>query len=207
MVGQVPRLHGKRGIAGSVVSLTESQLDAIMPYCAKDKLTSYTRYLNVAMFEAKITSVTRAAAFLGQLAHESGELRFMEEMADGSYYEGRKDLGNTHPGDGRRYKGRGPIQLTGRANYRAAGAALGIDLEEHPEKAAQPEVGFRVAGWYWAKMGCNAFADALDHQALRRAVNGGTDGFDNCLRYYRLALEVLGRDTLLLKGDAYGGLV
>ena len=68
------------------------------------------------MEKYQITTPLRRAAFLAQLAHESGELKYMEEIASGEAYEGRKELGNTAPGDGKRYKGRGPIQLTGRFN-------------------------------------------------------------------------------------------
>jgi putative chitinase len=149
------------------------------------------------MIEAEITTVTRAAAFLGQLAHESGELRYMEELADGTAYEGRKRLGNVHPGDGPRYKGRGPIQLTGRANYRAAGGAIGVDLEGAPTLVASPEVGFRVAGWYWTLHGLNGRADAFDFAGITKAINGGLTHHDRRLGYYRRALEVLGRDTKL----------
>src|SRR5207342_2210749 len=105
-----------------------------------EKARHYLPYLNAAMAEAKINTPARKAAFLAQLAHESGELRYMEEIADGSAYEGRRDLGNTHPGDGRRFKGRGPIQLTGRANYERFGELLGVDLVNDPDQAAKPEL-------------------------------------------------------------------
>ena len=71
-------------------------------------------------------------------------LRYFEEIASGAAYEGRTDLGNTQPGDGKRYKGRGPIQLTGRSNYRSAGIALGLPLEESPELVTFPSAGFKV---------------------------------------------------------------
>lgn len=130
-----------------------------------------------AMLEARITTQQRAAFFLAQVLHESGRLRFFEELADGSAYEGRcKDLGNCHPGDGKRYKGRGPIQLTGRANYRAAGKALGLPLEEDPELAAGHAVGWRIAGWYWSTRGLNVIADAGRFLDVTRRINGGLNG-------------------------------
>lgn len=175
------------------------QLAAILPRCPGDKLEQYSRYITAAMVEAQINSVTRAAAFLGQLAHESGEFRWMEELADGSDYEGRTDIGNTEPGDGVRFKGRGPLQITGRGNYRAASGPLGIDLVEHPEKAAEPEVGFRIAAWYWTTRRCNGLADSLDFVGITRAINGGLNGYEHRLHYYRLALEVLGRDAVILQ--------
>lgn len=101
-----------------------------------------------ALKEGQINTATRQAAFLVQLAHESGELVYMEEIASGEAYEERKDLGNTQPGDGKRFKGRGPIQFTGRSNNRMAGKALGLDLETHPESVATPEVGFRTSVWF-----------------------------------------------------------
>ena len=79
---------------------------------------------------AGILSDGQICLFTGQLAHESDQFCAMEEYASGAEYEGRDDLGNTEDGDGRRYKGRGPIQLTGRANYAAAGRDLGLDLVE-----------------------------------------------------------------------------
>jgi len=115
--------------------LTDDELRQIMPNCAAAKRADYLPYIQQAMQEFQITSYLREAAFLAQLAHESGELRYMEEIASGAAYEGRRDLGNTQPGDGKRYKGRGPIQLTGRANYAKVGAALSLPLLEHPELA------------------------------------------------------------------------
>jgi putative chitinase len=121
-------------------------------------------------------NLLRLAHFMAQLAHESGSFRYMEEIASGAEYEGRKTLGNTRPGDGKRYKGRGPIQLTGRANYRTFGRRIGIDLERHPEIAAVPSIGLHTALEYWDDRGLNALADRDDVLAITRKINGGTNG-------------------------------
>jgi putative chitinase len=176
---------------GKAEPLALAQLQEIMPHLPKEKAEAYLEPLNKALAEYDVTTPKRRAAFLAQLAHESGELRYMEEIASGEAYEGRKDLGNTEPGDGKRYKGRGPIQLTGRANYRRAGKALGLDLEGHPEDAARPEVGFRVAGWFWKTHGLNELADQGDFRAITRRVNGGYRGLESREKYYRRALDVL----------------
>ena len=122
----------------------------------------------------------RLAHFMGQCAHESGGFVFMEEIwgptAAQRGYEGRKDLGNTVAGDGFRYKGRGPIQLTGRANYRKYGRDIGIDLEGHPEIAAVPSIGILTACKYWCDHGCNELADRDDLEGITRRINGGVNG-------------------------------
>ncbi|XXF81046.1 glycoside hydrolase family 19 protein [Myxococcaceae bacterium GXIMD 01537] len=173
-------------------SVTAQQLRAIMPKLPEAQLTRDLPYLNCAMIEADIVTPLRQAAFLAQLAHESGELRFMEELSSGAAYEGRRDLGNTQPGDGPRYKGRGPIQLTGRANYRAAGLALGVDLEGNPTRAKDPDVSYRVAGWYWDSRNLNPLADFQDFVGITRAINGGLNGLDQRQRYYAVAKQALG---------------
>lgn len=126
-----------------------------------------------------LESGLRLAHFMGQCAHESGGFRYMEEIASGAAYEGRADLGNTQPGDGKRYKGRGPIQLTGRANYRAFGREVGIDFEAHPEIVAFPSIGLMAAVRYWNSRGLNAKADADDLLGITKAVNGGTNGLED----------------------------
>ena len=176
--------------------LTLEELRQIMPRLPEAKAREYLPLLVEAMVEAEITTPARIAAFLAQLGHESLDLRYMEEIADGSAYEGRRDLGNTQPGDGRRYKGRGPIQLTGRANYRAAGKTLGIPLEEQPELAAMPEHGFRVAAWYWNTRKLNPLADLGNFRAITVAINGGLNGYDDRVRRWETAKKVLGQKEL-----------
>lgn len=175
--------------------LTVDQLRRIMPNLPREKAEEYLPHLVEAMQEADITTPQRMAFFLAQVAHESCDLNYMEEIASGAAYEGRKDLGNTQSGDGKRYKGRSPIQLTGRANYRAAGKALGIDLEGHPERAKDPDVAFRIAGWYWQSRNLNRWADLGDFVKVTRLINGGTTGLAHREKYLRRAREVLSGKT------------
>jgi putative chitinase len=126
-----------------------------------------------------MASKLRLAHFMAQLIHESGTFRYMEEIASGKAYEGRADLGNTQPGDGVRYKGRGPIQITGRANYRTFGRKIGIDIERHPEIAAIPSIGLHLALEYWENRKLNAPADQDDILAVTKAINGGTNGLED----------------------------
>lgn len=124
-------------------------------------------------------SALRLSHFMAQLCHESGSFRYMEELASGQAYEGRRDLGNTQAGDGKRFKGRGPLQLTGRANYRAFGRRIGIDLERHPEIAAIPSIGLHIALEYWKERNLNALADADDLIGITKKVNGGLNGLND----------------------------
>lgn len=110
-----------------------------------------------------LDSRLRLVHFLAQLGHESDGFRAMEEYATGEAYEGRKNLGNLSPGDGRRYKGRGPIQITGRANYRLYGKKIGINIEKYPELAANPCIGMQLALEYWKAKGLNTLALSLIH--------------------------------------------
>lgn len=131
--------------------------------------------LQAAIIEIAATP-TRAAHFIAQIAHESAGFKALTEYASGDAYEGRSDLGNTKPGDGRRYKGRGVIQLTGRANYRRTGQYLGIDLERQPDLAATPYVAYQIAAFYWLDRNINTDADRDDVIAVTKAINGGTNG-------------------------------
>jgi len=127
-----------------------------------------------------LTNDGRLAHCMAQLGHESGGFRYMEEVwgptpAQKSY-EGRAGLGNSQPGDGRRYKGRGPIQITGRANYRRFGRMIGIDIERRPDLASAPSIGLMLACAYWTDRGLNALADRGDIEAVTRKINGGVNG-------------------------------
>lgn len=171
--------------------LTDKQLHVIMPNCSATKRSVYLPFIQQAMDEFEINNYLRQCAFLAQLAHESAELRYMEEIASGAAYEGRKNLGNTQAGDGKRFKGRGPIQLTGRTNYKKYGDLLGLDLIESPEQAATPEVGFRIAGLYWKLNSLNELADKKQFKAITKRINGGYNGLADRQAYYERALYAL----------------
>lgn len=155
------------------------------------------------MLERGITNQQRAEMFLAQVLHESAGLHFFEEIASGEAYEGRRDLGNIHPGDGKRYKGRGPIQLTGRANYRWAGAQLRLPLEAQPELAAQHAIGWRIAALYWQSHGLNALADRGDFLSITKRINGGINGLASRQMYLSRIRHV---DCRPRKPDPYKGL-
>lgn len=125
------------------------------------------------------------AHFMAQCGHESGGFRYMEEIASGAAYEGRKDLGNVFEGDGKRYKGRGPIQLTGRANYRRVGRKIGLDLENNPTLVSDPSIGMWCALEFWDEKGLTPLAKADEITKITKLINGGTTGLDD--RKARLA--------------------
>lgn len=120
-----------------------------------------------------IDTPARLAEFLAQACLETDYFRVLEEYASGAAYEGRKDLGNTIAGDGKRFKGRGIFQCTGRANYTAYGKRLGVDLVKEPALAARPDISVRIAVLYWNDKGLNAYADRADTKAISRAINRG----------------------------------
>lgn len=154
--------------------------------------------LNQSLVSAHITR-DRMPHFVAQLAHESDGfqairvrdgIEVIEEYATGEDYEGRKALGNVVAGDGRKYKGRGPIQLTGRANYRRYEDMSGIPLLRVPVLAGVPAIGFQVSALYWLDLNCNESADRGDLEGVTRLINGGLNGIDDRRRYYRRALAI-----------------
>jgi putative chitinase len=141
----------------------------------------------------------RLAHFLAQIAHESDRFHTLTEYGSGSNYEGRVDLGNVYPGDGRRYKGRGPIQLTGRYNYRAFSAwakaryPKAPDFEKEPNKAAVYPWALMSSVWYWDSRKLNKYADDNNIELITRRINGGLNGYgDRVELYTRTALTLLG---------------
>jgi len=183
--------------------LTAEHLQTIMPAVPRQKRDALLPFLQAALTEFNIQAPARAAAFLAQLAHESGQFRFMEEIWGPTPAQRRYEpvstlaanLGNTEAGDGKRFKGRGPIQITGRANYRRFGDLLATDLVADPARAALPELAFRIAGLFWSKKGLNELADRATHDAFReitRRINGGFNGLEDRQKFYTAACAVLG---------------
>jgi putative chitinase len=140
-----------------------------------------------------INTRLRIAHFLGQTCHEAAGYRTTEEFASGQAYEGRTDLGNVKKGDGRRYKGRGLIQLTGRANYRDVGKELGVDLEGNPLVAADPQLSLRIACEYWERRKINPDCDRDNIITVTKKINGGLNGLDDRRHYTAKAKAALAR--------------
>lgn len=179
--------------------ITLDQLRAIMPQAGK-RAEIFCASLNATMDEFGIDTPERQAAFLAQVAHESAQLHYTREIWDPAKcawqarYEGRADLGNTEPGDGERFMGRGLIQVTGRTNYRNCSRALYSDenhLLDHPEILELPDPACRSAGWFWLAHRLNDPADKGQFEHITRIINGGLTGQPDRLAFYERAQQVL----------------
>lgn len=156
-----------------------------------------------------IDSDVRVTCFLAQTAHESAGFRRVLENLNYSaaglrktfakyftpaqaelyahrpeqianrVYANRMGNGNESSGDGWLYRGRGLLQITGRTNYAACGAALGIDLLTYPDSLTARTHAAMSAAWYWSAHGCNELADAGDFERITKAINGGMNGYDD----------------------------
>ncbi len=157
---------------------------ATLPGADQAHVTAWLPQINSAMASAGIDTPQRAAAFLAQVGQETAGFDTLTEYSDGSDYNGREDLGNTQPGDGPKYKGRGGLQLTGRHNYERASQALGVDFVNHPELVSDPQYAFATAAWYWTTHNLNAAADKAHPQdpasidPVSQIINGGSNGKD-----------------------------
>lgn len=156
----------------------------------------FVKPLALAMQEFGIATPARQAAFLAQVLHESGMLRYTAEIWGPTpaqqRYEGRSDLGNTQTGDGYKYRGRGLLQTTGRTNYRLTGAALGVDLINVPEALERADLAARSAAWFWKSHGLNELADTGDFTKITRRINGGINGIRDRERLYAALKKELG---------------
>lgn len=172
--------------------ITQEQLSAIAPYSRRDRLEKLLPHLNTTMQRYAITTPLRQAHFLAQVGHESDGFNTNEEYASGADYEGRGDLGNTRAGDGVRFKGRGLIQVTGRANYADCGRALAVDLINNPQRLGDFDLACLSAGWYWDTRNLNIYADRDDVLTITKIINGGTNGLADRESYLARAKRVLG---------------
>ncbi|MBI6554683.1 glycoside hydrolase family 19 protein [Pseudomonas veronii] len=174
--------------------ITEQQLLQILPNAGR-QAGAFVSALNTAMNRYGIVGTPRAAAFIAQVGHESGQFRWLKELwgptAQQVGYEGRADLGNTVRGDGSKFRGRGLIQITGRANYAACGEALGLDLINQPTLLEQPQYAAMSAAWFWSSRGLNTLADLGDLLKITRRINGGLNGLADRQALYDKALKVL----------------
>ena len=180
-------------LAGLPKGPSKEKLGVVMPQALPTRIDLYFDPLVAGMKRYQITRPLRIAHFIAQIAHESGSFRYAEELADGSAYEGRPDLGNIRPGDGKRFKGRGLIQLTGRANYERYSQATGIDYVSKPQRiATDPYTAVDVACWFWSDKGLNTVADRDDARTITKRINGGFNGIDDRLDHLGRAKAVLG---------------
>lgn len=177
-----------------MIEISADQLRTVLPFAGRFADT-YAAPLTQACAEFEISTAARVAAFVAQIGHESGQLHYVRELATGAAYEGRRDLGNTEPGDGPRFRGRGLIQCTGRTNYRQAGAALGLDCEVSPELLEEPINACRVSAWWWHQHGLNELADRGEFQRITFRINGGTNGLADRLALWSRAKTVFGVAT------------
>jgi putative chitinase len=151
-----------------------------------------------------VTTTLRIAHFIGQAAHETQGFRYLSEVGSGKdlnhdgfddyleQYDFRKDLGDSHVGDGDKYRGRGLFQITGLFNYTLYGTRLGINLLANPAQAAQPETATLTACMFWSDRKLNALADADNCTAVTKKINGGSNGLAERLAYTNRLKTILG---------------
>lgn len=187
---------------------------------------AYKDSINEALNKYGIVKPAQITAFLSQIGHESGGLKWSTELASGQAYENRKDLGNTSRGDGVKYKGRGLIQVTGKANYQKMSEAFGQDFVSNPELIATPKYAVLTAAHYWVNrkkkykgrsLNLNEIAEDLDHtepanagknypayEIITRGINGGINGLKDRIAKFnngvknRASLEADLRKSALL---------
>ncbi len=164
-------------LAGLPPGPSEEKLAVVLPLALASRISTFYEPLVQGMTAYGITTPLQMAHFLAQVGLESGNFLYTEELASGAAYEGRKDLGNSRKGDGVRYKGRGLIQLTGRANYSAFSADAGVDYLAQPALlASDPLVAVDAACWFWHDRGLAALAEQDDVKAVTKCINGQSNG-------------------------------
>ncbi|MEX5510226.1 glycoside hydrolase family 19 protein [Pseudomonas paralactis] len=180
--------------------MTLAQLQQVFPR-ARSLAGVFISSLNLAMLNRQINTPQRAAAFLAQIGHESGELHYVRELGSDQYLTKYDTgslaarLGNTPEadGDGQKYRGRGLIQITGRRNYLACSQALFGDdrLLLQPQLLEQPQWACESAAWFWQSNGLNELADKGQFTTITRRINGGLNGLDDRLQLWARAKAVL----------------
>lgn len=197
------------------ITITVEQLQRIAGTTApRTLMPELVKWINATCPRYGIDTPQRYAHFLAQACHETDRFSTLREYADGARYEGREDLGNTQPGDGKRFRGRGIFQTTGRANYAKLGSRKGQPdvFLRNPELLEEPEYAVWSACEYWAEHGFNDAASRPDGDRLRLKkpwtkslerplspveyisvrINGGENGLADRLARYARACQVLG---------------
>ena len=180
------------------MNVTKEQILAIMPNAAK-YVDKYLVYINGYADTFHIDTPLRMAHFLAQIAHESNELRYTKEVGNKAYFvkydngKLKQALGNVKDGDGYKYRGRGLIQITGRANYQAYQNSKYCrgNIMDEPQLLEQPLGAVKSAMWWWYKHGLNELADKDSFVAITKTINGGTNGLESRRKYLAKAKAVL----------------
>lgn len=189
------------------IELTRDHLRLLFPDTSDQLFNFYAADLLIILKRYAINNRLRIAAFIAQIRYESGNLVYAEEIADGSAYDNRRDLGNTEydaltlaksndTTPGRMWKGRGLIQLTGYYNYQQYAKYLKVHVVENPDIVKGLPYSVDVAGWFWVNrsrhgLNCNQLADVDRFTDITRVINGGTNGLKKRLEYYRQCLSVI----------------
>ena len=195
------------------LTLTDDQLKQLAPNCPAAKRQTMIPIVNSTMQRFQLDTYLRACAWLATLMVESGEFKYQEEIASGAAYEGRKDLGNTQPGDGRKFKGHGRIQITGRDAHKKCGDYFGVDLIANPRLLCEEPLATESAGWFWCeyKSGMNSLADSRNFLATQIKVNGRNkktglpNNWPERKAYYERALRLLPEDSAAPQNDTDHG--
>jgi len=174
--------------------ITKEILKKIAPYANDKIIADLEVYLNKHMLKYGLNTKLRICHFIAQAAHETDSFKTLEEYASGVKYEGRKDLGNNIKGDGKKYKGRGIFQLTGRTNYELYGSKLGYDLVNNPDLAKDPEISVLTALEYWNNRKLSQLADIDDVENITKRINGGLNGFEDRKVYLSRAKNIIPDD-------------
>jgi putative chitinase len=159
--------------------ITSEQLLAIIGEKKINTVNKLINPLNDCLVKFEINTPLRISHFLAQVLHESGCFYYRKELASGSAYEGRKDLGNNVSGYGVKYKGRAFIQITGYNNYKLFGEYAKIDCLNQPELLESDNYVFLASGWFWDTHKLNLLADKDDITTITKRINGGLNGFDD----------------------------
>jgi putative chitinase len=171
--------------------ITKELIKKISPKANDQIAEDLALYFNKHFDKYKLNTKLRVCHFIAQAAHETDGFKTLEEYASGIAYEGRKDLGNNVRGDGKKFKGRGIFQLTGRANYKTIGDKLGYNLVGNPDLAKTPEVSVLVALEYWNSRNLSDLADKDDVETITKRINGGLNGFDDRKLYLARAKQII----------------
>lgn len=180
------------------MELTYQQVRDILPRAKKQDIINFVSDFNKFSWLHKMTKVKEIAHFIAQIGHESLQLLYKTEIDSGKYLEGRLDLGNTQPGDGKRFKGRGWLMCTGRYNYAEFTKWYNKKFKSKEDFITTPrrisdehELSFIVSIWFWQTRKIRPLALANNIEAVTKKINGGLNGYAEREEYTNQALKVL----------------